>query len=125
MRLNLGNDKVHTALDLLQLVRQQQVSNMRYETLGFRKIVRECTAWPYWTHFGSIVQHQNLGIKQRVRLGGANLSAPSAVVLEGLARAFLNALYDLEKCLESPDMEVGRSVEVVWERIGGLKMEGG
>jgi amino acid adenylation domain-containing protein len=155
VRVNLDNDKHHTAVDLLRFVQEQQISNMRYETLGFRKIMRECTAWPSWTHFGSIVQHQNLGIEQRVRLGeteyeisgvGAqeevtdvlvlstpygdevevNLSAPSAVVPECLARAFLDALCDVvEKWVENPDMELGKTREFVRERLGGLGIEDG
>ncbi|KAI4244585.1 MAG: hypothetical protein L6R42_010418, partial [Xanthoria sp. 1 TBL-2021] len=36
------------------------VAGMPYESLGFREIVQNCTSWPEWTYFSTIVQHQNL-----------------------------------------------------------------
>ncbi|KAI4211729.1 MAG: hypothetical protein LQ351_005503 [Letrouitia transgressa] len=49
-----------TALDLLRAIQNQQVAGMQYEALGFREIVQQCTDWPEWTFYSSIVQHQNL-----------------------------------------------------------------
>ena len=49
-----------TALELLRKIQAQQVAGMPYESLGFREIVQNCTAWPEWTYFSTIVQHQNL-----------------------------------------------------------------
>ena len=49
-----------TALDLLRRIQNQQVAGMASESLGFRDIVQNCTDWPGWTYFATIVQHQNL-----------------------------------------------------------------
>jgi hypothetical protein len=50
-----------TVLDLLNNIQDQQISNMPFETLGFRDITRNCTDWPDWTNFSSILQHnQNI-----------------------------------------------------------------
>lgn len=49
-----------TALDLLRKIQSQQVAGMPYESLGFREIIQNCTTWPEWTYFSTIVQHQNL-----------------------------------------------------------------
>ncbi|KAF2020287.1 acetyl-CoA synthetase-like protein [Aaosphaeria arxii CBS 175.79] len=50
-----------TVLHLLEYIQDQQISNMPYESLGFREITRNCTDWPDWTNFSSVVQHnQNI-----------------------------------------------------------------
>ncbi|EEP79830.1 predicted protein [Uncinocarpus reesii 1704] len=59
-----------TALDLLRLVQDQQVSNMPYEALGFREITRHCTEWPDWTNYTTVVQHQNVSYGNEMDLGG-------------------------------------------------------
>lgn len=61
-----------TARSLLRQIQDQQVANMPHEVLGFREIVRHCTAWPDWTYFTSTVQHQNLDQSSSVRLGDVN-----------------------------------------------------
>ena len=53
-------DTKWTAQDLLLKMQSQQVASMPYESLGFRQIVQNCTSWPEWTYFSSIVQHQNI-----------------------------------------------------------------
>lgn len=57
-----------TVLDLLVALQQQQVANMPHESLGFREIIRECTDWPSWTNFSSVVQHQNIEPDRAVSL---------------------------------------------------------
>lgn len=59
VRIQLQPSKM-TALELLRRTQSQHVAGMEYESLGFREIVQRCTDWPDWTHFSSIVQHQNL-----------------------------------------------------------------
>jgi len=50
-----------TVHDLLAYIQDQQVSNMPFESLGFREITRLCTDWPDWTSFSSVLQHdQNI-----------------------------------------------------------------
>ena len=49
-----------TTMDLLRHVQTQQIAGMQYESLGFREIIQNCTEWPEWTYYSSIVQHQNL-----------------------------------------------------------------
>jgi amino acid adenylation domain-containing protein len=57
-------------IDLLHYIQDQQVSNMRFETLGFRKIIRDCTEWPDWTYYSSVVQHENIDERRNISLGG-------------------------------------------------------
>ncbi|KAG8530149.1 NRPS [Bacidia gigantensis] len=57
-----------TALDLLRRVQAQQVAGMSHEILGFREIIQQCTDWPEWTYFSSIVQHQNISQDMPLRL---------------------------------------------------------
>ncbi|KAI4257798.1 MAG: hypothetical protein LQ352_001513 [Teloschistes flavicans] len=54
--------------DLLHLVQNQHIASIPHENVGFRRIVRECTAWPCYTRFSSVVQYQNYG-----GYGGAEL----------------------------------------------------
>ncbi|KAI8938152.1 hypothetical protein NX059_005818 [Plenodomus lindquistii] len=50
-----------TVQDLLTYIQDQQISNMPFESLGFREITRHCTDWPDWTNFSSVLQHdQNI-----------------------------------------------------------------
>ncbi|KAH7130267.1 hypothetical protein B0J11DRAFT_429378 [Dendryphion nanum] len=46
-----------TVKNLLGYIQDQQIANMPYESLGFREITRNCTDWPDWTNFSSVVQH--------------------------------------------------------------------
>jgi len=57
-----------TALDILKRIQGQQVDNMSYESLGFREIIQQCTNWPEWTYFSSVVQHQNISQDMPLRL---------------------------------------------------------
>lgn len=61
-----------SVLDLLSYIQDQQISNMPYESLGFREITRHCTDWPDWTNFSSVLQHdQNIQAeKPTMQLGG-------------------------------------------------------
>ncbi|QKX55515.1 uncharacterized protein TRUGW13939_02608 [Talaromyces rugulosus] len=58
VRVNV--DKSNTILGLLSSIHQQHLDSLPYETTGFRQIIRECTDWPNWARFSSIVQHQNI-----------------------------------------------------------------
>ena len=46
--------------ELLQLVHDQQLAALPYETFGMDKMVEHTTNWPSWTRFSSVVQYQNL-----------------------------------------------------------------
>lgn len=50
-----------SAKDLLQHVQDQYIRSLEYENHGFRDIIENCTDWPKWTRFSSILQHTNLG----------------------------------------------------------------
>ncbi|KAF4539218.1 Nonribosomal peptide synthase protein [Lasiodiplodia theobromae] len=62
VRLQQEQDDNNTAAaDLLRQVYDQHLAAIPYhETLGFPTIVERCTAWPLWTRFSTVVQHQNL-----------------------------------------------------------------
>lgn len=50
-----------TVGDLLHAVQDQHRSTMAHEMLRFQDIIENCTSWPRWTRFSSILQHTNLG----------------------------------------------------------------
>lgn len=58
VRINVG--KLNTILGLMKSIHQQHLDSLPYETTGFRQIIHECTDWPNWARFSSIVQHQNI-----------------------------------------------------------------
>ncbi|KAJ5777393.1 hypothetical protein N7520_000639 [Penicillium odoratum] len=79
VRVNF-NDR-WTGLELFRYLQDQQVSNMPYESLGFREIIKHCTDWPAWTYFTTSVFHQNLDYEgsleldnTKYRMGGAGVN---------------------------------------------------
>ena len=58
-----------TVLDLLQSIQDQQVTNMSHESLGFREIIKQCTDWPDWTNFSTVVQHQSMAQHNEIYIG--------------------------------------------------------
>ncbi|KAK3360589.1 non-ribosomal peptide synthetase [Lasiosphaeria hispida] len=95
-----------TASDLFRQVQDQQVANMPYEVLGFREIIRHCTAWPNWTYFTSIVQHQNIEKSTQIRLGDVSYEF-------GCASAAPGDFADLSVFSQRQDLSVGDSYEIV------------
>ncbi|KAF7512376.1 hypothetical protein GJ744_001944 [Endocarpon pusillum] len=63
-----------TTISLVKEVQDQHIASMAYENLGFRSIIRNCTAWPKWTRLSSIVQHQNIDEVSDLQLAGADYS---------------------------------------------------
>ncbi|KAJ5630837.1 uncharacterized protein N7484_010937 [Penicillium longicatenatum] len=70
-----------TGLELFRYLQDQQVSNMPYESLGFREIIKHCTDWPSWTYFTTSVFHQNVDYEgeleldnNKYRMGGAGVN---------------------------------------------------
>jgi aryl carrier-like protein len=59
VRVQLQGDS-STASALIRQVYDQHLAAIPFETLGFPTIVERCTAWPLWTRFSTVVQHQNL-----------------------------------------------------------------
>lgn len=47
-----------SALHMMQLVQRECASSLAHEALGGRAIIRECTEWPGWTHFSTVVRHR-------------------------------------------------------------------
>ncbi|KAG9764881.1 nonribosomal peptide synthase 11, partial [Aureobasidium melanogenum] len=48
-----------TSQELLHQLQRQQVEGLPHEHLGHQDIVRECTDWPIWTRYSTMVQHQS------------------------------------------------------------------
>lgn len=48
-----------TILNLLSFKQQQQISRLPHESLGFQKILRECTDLPSSAHFTSRINHRS------------------------------------------------------------------
>ncbi|KAJ5091869.1 hypothetical protein NUU61_006739 [Penicillium alfredii] len=74
-------DEKWTGLDLFRFLQDQQVSNMPYESLGFREIIKHCTEWPAWTYFTTSVFHQNVDYEgslelddTKYRMGGVGVN---------------------------------------------------
>lgn len=50
----------HTSpLQTMQHVQRDCASSLPYEALGAQNIVRECTDWPRWTRFSTVVRHRS------------------------------------------------------------------
>lgn len=62
-------DNGWTILDLLHHIQNQQVTNMPYESLGFREIIKHCTDWADWCNFSTVCQHQNIQRSTQLLLG--------------------------------------------------------
>ncbi|KNG89441.1 nonribosomal peptide synthase [Aspergillus nomiae NRRL 13137] len=58
-----------TVMDLLRTIQNQQVANMPFESLGLRPIVEQCTDWPRWMRFSSVIQHQNIEPDRAMMMG--------------------------------------------------------
>ncbi|KAI0103211.1 hypothetical protein GGR51DRAFT_257654 [Nemania sp. FL0031] len=65
VRVKLENSERPITSDILDQIHDQQVAGIPFETFGMDKIVEQCTDWPLWSHFSTVVQYQNL-------LDGAN-----------------------------------------------------
>lgn len=70
-----------TGVELFRYLQDQQVSNMPFESLGFREIIKQCTDWPAWTYFTTSVFHQNVDYEgsleldnNKYRMGGAGVN---------------------------------------------------
>jgi aryl carrier-like protein len=70
-----------TGVDLFRYIQDQQVSNMPFESLGFREIIKQCTDWPAWTYFTTSVFHQNVDYEgtleldtTKYRMGGVGVN---------------------------------------------------
>jgi hypothetical protein len=76
-----------TVFDLLGYIQEQQINNMPYESLGFREITRNCTDWPDWTNFSSVLQHnQNIPSEgATLQLGGIEFTIGAAANQEDFA----------------------------------------
>ncbi|KAJ5304325.1 tRNA (adenine(58)-N(1))-methyltransferase catalytic subunit trm61 [Penicillium atrosanguineum] len=53
--LRVKLDSSWTVLDLLESVQERQLASMPFEFAG--SIVKECTSWPRWSRFGSVINH--------------------------------------------------------------------
>lgn len=78
-----------TSLELLRKIQSQQVAGMAFESLGFRDIIQNCTDWPQWTYFSSIVQHQNLAQDVELKLDRNRYKVGAMGAQENLADLYL------------------------------------
>ncbi|KAF2726915.1 CoA-dependent acyltransferase, partial [Polyplosphaeria fusca] len=70
MRTRLAFDQA--VLGLLAQIRSAQVSSMPHDFVGWQHTVEECTDWPMWTRFSSVVHYQNLPQDPAIEsIGGA------------------------------------------------------
>ena len=58
-------DESLTVLKLLQKIQDRQLESMPFESFGFSQIVEQCTDWPGWIQFGSIISHDNIPMSHR------------------------------------------------------------
>ncbi|KAH8586613.1 hypothetical protein B0O99DRAFT_695320 [Bisporella sp. PMI_857] len=54
-----------TVLDLLRKIQERQLESMPFESFGFNEIVEQCTDWPGWIQFGSIITHDNIAMPHK------------------------------------------------------------
>ncbi|KAK8006105.1 hypothetical protein PG991_012402 [Apiospora marii] len=58
-----------TPYEYFRTVQSQHVASIPYENMQFMDIVQQCTSWPAWTRFSTVVQHQTRSerVHERVR----------------------------------------------------------
>lgn len=71
VRVDYRLTEIKTVMDLFQLIQQQHVRGLEFETLGWTDIVASCTSWPNDTNLDSVVLHENLGGLPNLDLGSA------------------------------------------------------
>lgn len=98
-----------SGVDLFRYLQDQQVSNMPYETLGFREIIKQCTEWPDWTYFTTSVFHQNVDYEGTMELDTNKYRMGGVGVNDNLA--------DLTM-VSRPDGEKGLSVTLGYSEKG-------
>jgi non-ribosomal peptide synthase protein (TIGR01720 family) len=81
-----------TVFDLLRHVQDQQVANMPYEALGFRHIIQDCTDWPNWTTFSTILQHDAVSSSNDIKLGDNTYAVKGVGSDEELADFSINSI---------------------------------
>ncbi|KAJ6076481.1 hypothetical protein N7499_008462 [Penicillium canescens] len=74
-----------TGVDLFRYIQDQQVSNMPFESLGFREIIKQCTDWPAWTYFTTSVFHQNVDYEGTLELDSTKYRMGGVGVNDNLA----------------------------------------
>ncbi|PGH20058.1 hypothetical protein AJ80_03708 [Polytolypa hystricis UAMH7299] len=67
--VRVGFQRDWKVIDLLRYVQDQQLANVPFESVGFRDIIKNCTNWPQWSYFSSVVQHQNIDSVETLDLG--------------------------------------------------------
>lgn len=98
-----------TGVDLFRYLQDQQVSNMPYESLGFREIIKQCTDWPSWTYFTTSVFHQNVDYQGTLELDTTTYRMGGVGVNDNLA--------DLTM-VSRPEGETGLSVTLGYSEKG-------
>jgi hypothetical protein len=69
MRLKL--DPSARAIDLLNRCQDMQVRSTAHDFMGWQHVIEQCTAWPSWTRFSTVVHHRNIGNEPSIDdLGG-------------------------------------------------------
>ena len=87
-------------MDLLTCIRDQQIANIPFESLGFRDLAKRCTTWASSTYYGSYVQHQNININESLFLGQTDYKITSSGSEEDLADVLLFSRPLDEDCIE-------------------------
>ncbi|KAI9715398.1 MAG: NRPS [Chrysothrix sp. TS-e1954] len=52
-------DRGTTFASLTMQLQDQSIANIPYQHLGLRSIIKDCSDWPSWTRFGSLLTFQN------------------------------------------------------------------
>ena len=77
---------------LIERVHNQFMESLPHHHIGFRSIVKECTSWPQWTKFSSVVVYQNHGALNSFSIGNAKCNLSLEGTLGDAADIFLVAV---------------------------------
>ena len=71
-------DEGMTLASLITHVQDQSVASLPHHHLGFRSIIKDCTAWPRWTRFSTLLTYQNHGsLSPSLQIGDADFALSS------------------------------------------------
>ncbi|KAK2773268.1 NRPS [Emmonsiellopsis sp. PD_33] len=66
-------DRGMTFASLVKQIHDLSIASFPFHHLGLRSIIKDCTTWPCWSRFNSmLVYHSHQPVKPSLRVGGAN-----------------------------------------------------
>lgn len=122
-------DQSSTFASLITQIQNQSAAGLPHHHLGFRSIIKDCTEWPSWTRFSSVLVYQNHGsLKPSLKIGDANCALLhsgeigdtadiSVIATPGLKDLEIDFHYSSQALPSKQIQWISRSLVTILERI--------